>query len=128
MEFILIGGKWRETSENFEVRSPYSGEMLEQVCSANAAEAEEAIYAAEVASREMRKLSRSQISDGLRSISNGIRNRRDEFANTITLESGKPITAALGEVDRAVATFALAASEAERFAGEMIPLDVQKGG
>lgn len=128
MKPVLIGGVWRQTSENFEVISPYSGDVLDEVCSANASETGETIYAAEGAARKMRKLTRKQISDGLRNISNGIIDRRVEFAKTIVLESGKPITAARGEVDRAVATFALAASEAERFAGEMIPLDVQQGG
>jgi glyceraldehyde-3-phosphate dehydrogenase (NADP+) len=60
----------------------------------------------------------------LREISAGIRERREELARTITLESGKPIRDALVEVDRATLTFRLGAEEAERMTGELIPLDL----
>src|SRR5688500_8057205 len=60
----------------------------------------------------------------LRSISAGIRDRREELGRLITLESGKPIRDALVEVDRATLTFRLGAEEAERMYGEMIPLDL----
>ena len=35
---------------------------------------------------------------------------------------------ARGEVERGIATFALAAGEAERFAGEVVPVDTQSTG
>src|SRR5688500_3167743 len=60
----------------------------------------------------------------LRSISAGIRDRREELGRLITLESGKPIRDALVEVDRATLTFRLGAEEAERMTGELIPLDL----
>jgi glyceraldehyde-3-phosphate dehydrogenase (NADP+) len=60
----------------------------------------------------------------LRNISAGIRDRREEIARILTLESGKPIRDALIEVDRAVLTFRLGAEEAERLTGETIPLDL----
>ncbi|MEZ5346781.1 MAG: aldehyde dehydrogenase family protein [Pyrinomonadaceae bacterium] len=128
MKRVLIEGEWRETGEKFEVTAPFSGEVLDMVCSAAKTDAEDAIHAAEAAAAEMRQFTRENISKGLRRISAGIEEKSNEFAQTIALESGKPIAAARGEVGRAIATFALAASEAERFAGEMIPLDVQKGG
>lgn len=125
---ILIGGEWRKGSENFTVRSPYNKEILAEVASANAAEAEEAISIAENATREMQKLARFQISKGLRKIAFGIEQRKKEFAETIALESAKPIIYARGEVERAIATFEWAAGEAERFAGEVVPVDTQPGG
>lgn len=125
---ILIGGEWREGSESFTVKSPYSGEIMAEVASASAAETEEAISIAEECAREMRKLARFQISKGLRKIADGIENRKKEFAETICLESAKPIIYARGEVERAIATFAWAAGEAERFAGEIVPVDTQAPG
>ncbi|MCC6347136.1 MAG: aldehyde dehydrogenase family protein [Nitrospirales bacterium] len=41
----------------------------------------------------------------------------------MTLESGKPLRDARGEVDRSVLTFRVAAEEASRIGGEVIPLD-----
>lgn len=53
--------------------------------------------------------------------------RRDEFAQTITAEAGKPITDAKREVSRAIQTFTVAAEEARRIPGEVVPLDWTPG-
>ncbi len=59
----------------------------------------------------------------LEKISAGIAARREEFAQTIALEAGKPIRTARLEVDRAVFTFKIAAEESKRIYGEVVPLD-----
>ena len=120
---ILIGGEWTEASESFQVRSPYTGELIADVASANGAECEAAIAIATEAADEMRKLARFQISRGLRKISELIESRKEEFARTIAEESAKPIRLARGEVERGIATFAWASGEAERFTGEVVPID-----
>lgn len=125
---ILIGGEWREAGENFTVNSPFTRETLAEVFSANAIEAEEAIAFAESASKQMRNLARFQIAKGLRKIAEGIERRKKEFAETIANEAAKPILLARGEVERGIATFAWAAGEAERFAGEVVPVDTQANG
>ncbi len=125
---ILIAGKWRGAAENFEVISPFTGEMLAEVCSVNSKEISEIIGHASDAAAEMRLLARYQIAKGLRNIAAGIKDRRDEFAQTIVKESAKPINIAVGEVERSISTFNLAASEAERFCGEIVPVDAQSTG
>lgn len=120
---ILIGGEWREASETLIVKSPFYGETLAEVFSANVQENEEAISLAEWAAKEMRELSRFEIARGLRKISDGIERRKGEFAETIAREAAKPIKTAIGEVMRGIATFAWAAGEAERFVGEVVPID-----
>ncbi len=55
----------------------------------------------------------------LRELSAGHRAPRDEMADIIVTEAGKPIRDALVEVDRAVLTFRLGAEEAERMRGEV---------
>lgn len=125
---ILIGGAWREGKESFTVRSPFSGETLAEVFSADAVETEEAVSMAAEAAVEMRKLARFQIAKGLRRMAEGIEKRKKDFAETIALEAAKPILLARGEVERGIATFAWAAGEAERFAGEVVPVDTQAGG
>ena len=64
----------------------------------------------------MRELPRYEVAEALRRIADHIRGRREEFARTIAVEAGKPITAARGEVDRGVSTFTFASEEARRFA------------
>lgn len=120
---ILIGGEWRAGAETFTIRNPFSGEKLADVFSVNERENEEVIALAESAAKKMRALPRFEIAKGLRKIADGIERRKDEFARTITLESAKPIKMAMGEVLRGIATFNWAAGEAERFVGEIVPID-----
>lgn len=122
---LLIGGGWRENDKTFDVRSPFSGELLARVCNAGQGEVEDAIAAAVAAAKEMRELSRFEVYEGLSKIAAGIKARRDEFARTIALEAAKPLKLALGEVDRAIGTFEIAASEARFFAGDVVPVDAQ---
>ncbi|CAN5546944.1 aldehyde dehydrogenase family protein [soil metagenome] len=125
---ILIGGEWHEASENFEVRSPFTDQIIAEVFSVNEVELEEVISLAETAAQAMRELPRFEIAKGLRKIANGIEKRHREFAETIANEAAKPIKTAIGEVERGIATFNWAAGEAERFAGEVVPVDTIANG
>lgn len=125
---ILIGGEWREASESFAVNNPYSNEQIAEVFSVNENELDEVIALAESAAKEMRGLARFEIAKGLRKIADGIETRKKEFAETIALEAAKPIKAALGEVERGIATFNWAAGAAERFVGEVVPIDTIAAG
>lgn len=120
---ILIGGEWREGRETFKVKNPFSNESLAEVFSVDESENAEAIAIADSAAMAMRKAARFEIAEGLRKIASGIEKRKTEFAETISRESAKPIAAARGEVTRGIATFNWAAGEAERFAGEVVPVD-----
>ncbi len=125
---ILIGGKWRAAAETFTVNNPFSNELLAEVYSADENENDEAIALAESAAKAMCGLARYEIAKGLRKIADGIEKRKEEFARTICMEAAKPIKLALGEVERGIATFAWAAGEAERFVGEIVPVDTMATG
>lgn len=125
---ILIGGEWRAASETLVVVNPFSNETIAEVYSVNERENEEAIGIAESAAQAMRKLARFEIAEGLRKIADGIERRAEEFARTIAQEAAKPLKFARGEVARGIATFAWAAGEAERFAGEIVPIDTVEAG
>jgi acyl-CoA reductase-like NAD-dependent aldehyde dehydrogenase len=125
MKPFLIGGERRTTANAWEVRSPYTGALLESVAYAVRAEVEEAVSLAATAAAEMRSLPRYEVAEALRRIADYIKQRREDFARTMAQEAGKPITAARGEADRAVSTFTFASEEARRFTGEMVPVDTQ---
>ncbi len=125
---MLIAGKWVDSDESFAVHDPYNGEHLAHVSNAGSDLIERSLAASKSAAEKMRNLPRFHIAKGLRAISAGIEERKDEFTRTIALESAKPLIYARGEVDRAIATFSWAAGEAERFAGETVPIDVQASG
>ena len=57
-----------------------------------------------------------------------LRERAEEFARTITLESGKPIRTARLEAGRCVDTLTFAAAEARRLTGEVIPMEASSSG
>ncbi|MGI8810961.1 MAG: aldehyde dehydrogenase family protein [Pyrinomonadaceae bacterium] len=125
---ILIGGKWSQSGETFEVRSPFTGDVIASVFTADEHLSSAAIASAVTAREPMRKLPRYEVANGLRKIAAGIEQRKDEFARTIALESAKPIVYAKGEVERAAATFQWAAGEAERLVGDSVAMDTQPSG
>lgn len=62
--------------------------------------------------------------DILLKIAAGIESEAEAFAKLITEEVAKPLKESRREVARAVFTFKWAAEEAKRFAGELLPLDL----
>ena len=57
-----------------------------------------------------------------------LQERHDEVAQTISAEAGKPMKAARVEAERAVSTYTMAAVEARRLAGEVVPMDASAAG
>jgi glyceraldehyde-3-phosphate dehydrogenase (NADP+) len=123
---LLVAGEWRESDSKVEVLNPYDDSVIAIVSFASKDDVEDAIRGAVEAFEETRKLPSHVRAKILMQISQGIEKKKDEIARTITLESGKPIGAAKGEVARAVSTFVIAAEEASRIGGEVIPLDVTR--
>ncbi|UCE20214.1 MAG: aldehyde dehydrogenase family protein [Gemmatimonadota bacterium] len=121
---LLIGEERRESSEKMEVRNPYNDEVVGIVHKGAAQDIDDAIEKAVRAFEVTRRMASHQRSEILHTVAQRIQERRDEFARTICLEAGKTITDSRIETDRAVNTFTIAAEEAKRVAGEVIPLDL----
>jgi glyceraldehyde-3-phosphate dehydrogenase (NADP+) len=119
----FIAGEWLQTGNAFEVRSPFDNSLVAVVHRAGPQEIETAIAKAHTAFQVTRKLPVWKRAEALEKISSGIAARREELAQTIALEAGKPIRTARAEVDRAVFTFKVAAEESKRIYGEIVPLD-----
>ncbi|HKA57731.1 MAG TPA: aldehyde dehydrogenase family protein, partial [Gemmatimonadales bacterium] len=60
----------------------------------------------------------------LRKIADALDAAKAEFARTLALEAGKPITQAKTEIDRAIFVFRDASEEATRIGGEVLPADI----
>lgn len=118
-----VGGEWMKTDDAIEVRSPFDHSLIAIVHRAGPIEIEAAITKAAAAFQATRKMPVWKRAEALEKISAGIAARREEFAQTIALEAGKPIRTARVEVDRAVFTFKIAAEESKRIYGEVVPLD-----
>ena len=123
---LLLGGEWVETGDWVEVRSPYSGELIGRVAKAGADEARRAVDAAEAAMRE--PLPAHKRAEILVRVAGQLGRRHEEVARTISSEAGKPLKAARVEASRAMSTFTMAAVEARKLAGEMVPMDASQAG
>jgi len=123
-EKILINGKWVETKDVSTIVNPYDGTAVGQVFQAGEEEAELAIESSLSAFETVKSLPLFKRAEILTSIASLLLRDKDELARLMTLESGKPIQFTKGEVDRAILTFQLAAEEAKRIGGEVIPLDL----
>src|SRR5437762_11566962 len=114
------------TAQEIEVRSPYSGEVVGRVRRAGADDARRAIDAAETAMQE--PLPAHKRAEILVRVAGALGRRRDEAARLISAEAGKPLKTAKVEVSRAMSTYTMAAVEARRLAGEMVPMDASQAG
>ena len=122
----FVDGAWVSTAAHLEVLSPWSGEVVGEVCLAGPGEWEAAITAAERAAVTLRKMSSQERREMLEALVAGVKACQAELAQTIVAEGGKPITYARGEVSRGVMTLSLAAEEAARLGGEVLPLDLTR--
>ena len=123
---LFVAGEWVETGDWFEVRSPYSGEVVGRVAKAGADETRRAIDAAEQAMRE--PLPAHKRAEILVRVAGALGRRHDEVARLISDEAGKPMKAARLEAKRAMSTYTFAAVEARKLAGEMVPMDAAQAG
>ncbi len=121
---LLINGKWRESEDVRDIKSPYDKSVIGKVHFAGKEQAEEAVAAAHEAFEETKKLSSHERSQVLEKISSEIDRRKEELARSIALCAGKPIKSSRLEAERAVSTFKIASEEAKRMEGEIIPLDL----
>jgi len=123
---LFVGGEWVETGDRLEIRSPYSGEVVGRVAKAGAAETRRAVDAAEQAMAE--PLPAHKRAEILVRVAGYLGRRHDEVARTISDEAGKPMKAARVEARRAMSTYTMAAVEARKLAGEMVPMDASQAG
>jgi glyceraldehyde-3-phosphate dehydrogenase (NADP+) len=125
---VFLAGRWVETAAPLEVRSPYDESAVGRTWIGGLAELEEAAAAAAAARQTMARLAAYERAAILRAVAGTLGARRQEFADRIVAEAGKPVRDALVEVDRAVLTFGAAADESLRLFGEQIPLDLAPHG
>jgi acyl-CoA reductase-like NAD-dependent aldehyde dehydrogenase len=123
---LLVGGEWIDTGAWVEVRSPYSGDVVGRVAKAGSRETPRAIDAAEAAMRE--PLPAHKRAEILVRVAGYLGRRHDEVARLISDEAGKPMKAARVEATRAMSTYTMAAVEARKLAGEMVPMDGSRAG
>jgi acyl-CoA reductase-like NAD-dependent aldehyde dehydrogenase len=107
-----------------EVRDKYSGEVAARVAMADRGAIDAAIAAAVGAAEPMRAMAAYQRQAVLEHCVRRFQERSDDLAMSLCIEAGKPIRDSRGEVTRLIDTFRIAAEEAPRIYGEVLPMDV----
>jgi len=111
-----------------EVRNPYDNAVVAKVALADETAFHRAADAAVAAAPAMARLPAYERAAILMRVSAAIAADREAIAKTIAAEAGKPLKDALTETDRAAMTFHVAADEARRMFGEVIPMDLAPHG
>lgn len=115
---LYINGSWSKgNGERFDVINPATEEVLASVASADIADADAALDAAEKAMAEWAALTPRQRSEVLRKAWELMTAKLDHFAHLITLENGKARADAMGEATYAAEFFRWFAEEAVRADG-----------
>jgi len=126
---MLIGGKWCGAvgGETEVVQSPYDGHPVDSVPVGGVDDAAAAIDGAEVAARVQRETPAHERFAVLLRAADLVDERAEDIAQTLSAESGKPITEARGEAGRSGALIRLAAYEGSQLYGSTLPLDANTG-
>lgn len=111
-------------NHDLEVTNKYDGTVATRVAMADPAAINRAIGAAVAAEAPMRELPAYERQRILQHCVTRFSQRHEELAKSLAIEAGKPIKDARGEVTRLIDTFRIAAEEAVRIYGEVMPLDV----
>ncbi|WP_313070989.1 NAD-dependent succinate-semialdehyde dehydrogenase [Atlantibacter hermannii] len=117
----LVNGEWRQADETFDVLNPATGDVIAKVAKAGKKEAQAAIAAASNAFPAWREKTAKERSTLLYRWFELINENKSWLARLMTLEQGKPLKEAEGEVDYAASFIQWFAEEAKRANGEIIP-------
>jgi succinate-semialdehyde dehydrogenase/glutarate-semialdehyde dehydrogenase len=118
-----IDGQWCEapTGKKINVNNPATGELLGFVPDMGAVQTTEAIESAHRAFQLWRGYCAKQRAELLKKWFDLIVVHKQDLATLMTLEQGKPLTEALGEVQYAAAFIEWFAEEGKRVYGDIIP-------
>jgi succinate-semialdehyde dehydrogenase/glutarate-semialdehyde dehydrogenase len=120
---LCIGGRWIEGEvDPLELTSPVTGEVIASVAQGSRKDAAAAVQAAQEAVEQLARMTafdRAQLCHG---IADRLLESRQEIAEDISLEQGKPLRSeAIPEVGTAAEIFRDAAESAKRLTTEWIP-------
>jgi succinate-semialdehyde dehydrogenase/glutarate-semialdehyde dehydrogenase len=122
-EANLIGGKWiaADSGKTIDVTNPATGLKLGTVPKAGAAETRRAIEAAHAAFQTFRKTTALERSKLLRKLADALMDNQQALAELLTMEQGKSLTEAKGEIASSAAYVQWFAEEARRTYGDVVP-------
>ena len=125
---FFLAGAWESSNQPLPVTCPYDNSIVATTWLAGDEEFERATQAAVDAAAVMRRVPAYERAAILMRAHADLVARREEIGRTIAGEAGKALRDALAEADRGTQTFQVAAEEARRIGGEVIPMDLAPHG
>jgi len=119
--FSYINGSWHSSETTFDVTNPATGELVVAVSNAGIAETELAVKAAKVAFKPWSAKSANERANLLRNWFNLMMENQDDLGRILTLEQGKPLAEAKGEIGYGASFIEWFAEEGKRVYGDVIP-------
>jgi glyceraldehyde-3-phosphate dehydrogenase (NADP+) len=126
MKFYL-SGEWQSRPNCIDVINPGTGETVDTVPVGTFDDVEDALRSAVKGAAAMAALPCYERFQILRRTADLLLTHRDRIARTLSMEEGKTIREATGEVERSAQTMELCGEEAKRLGGEILPLEGGKG-
>ncbi len=121
---FYIANRAEQPNRDLEVTDKFSGEVATRVAQADAKAIDRAIRSAVEAAPIFAKMPAYARAKVLTHCVKRFEERAEELAFLLCVEAGKPIKDSRGEVTRLIDTFRIAAEEATRMTGEVLPLDI----
>ena len=120
---VFVGGEWvgAASGRTFSVTNPATDEVVGNVADASGDDTRKAIEAAAGAFEQWSRTPAPERGLILRKVATEMRERTEELARQLTLEQGKPVPEAAGEIEYAAGFLDWFAGEAERTYGDVIP-------
>jgi glyceraldehyde-3-phosphate dehydrogenase (NADP+) len=124
---MFVAGEWTAGSAQEEIRSPFSGEVVDTSAVATVDDARRALDTALAGARIQRETTAYDRQAVLLKAAALADERVELLAGTISAESGKTLAEATGEAARAGEILRLSAFEGTQLYGDSLPLDAHKG-
>ena len=123
---FYLANKPQQPNTDLDVYDKFTGELATRVAMALPAHIDQAINAAVEAQEAMQVMAPYERQNILQHCVQRFTERREELAEALCIEAGKPIRDSRGEVTRLIDTFRVAAEEAVRFNGEIQNLEISE--
>src|ERR687892_2288293 len=121
---MFIAGQWTEgrATETLEVRSPATGDVLDEVPVSTPEDVDAAVRAAREGQRVLEDMTVFERARLLHRAAELMEERKEELGRALSLEQGKPLrTEGVAEIEESAENFRVAAEDVKRLTTEVLP-------
>jgi acyl-CoA reductase-like NAD-dependent aldehyde dehydrogenase len=121
---MFIAGEWTEgrATETLEVRSPATGDVLDEVPVSTPEDVDGAVRAAREGQRALEDMTVFERARLLHRAAELMEDRKEELGRALSLEQGKPLrTEGVAEIEESAENFRVAAEDVKRLTTEVLP-------